>query len=101
MAVAAERAARHVSVCLRVLQAPYAVGAHADHVVAVACRVAGGLDPGNPCIPGPVSFVPLPAQQVADRAAGHLHDGRRPGRAGIQSTVLRSHKIMIRNNVLA
>ena len=75
-AVAADRAARYVSVCLRVLQAPYALGAHADHVVAVARRVAGGLDPGNPCIPGPVSFG---AQQVADRAAGHLHDGRRQG----------------------
>jgi hypothetical protein len=28
-------------------QVPYAVGAHADHVVAVAYRVAGGLDPNG------------------------------------------------------
>ena len=32
--------------------------------------------PGHPRIPGPVSLVPLPAQQVADPAPGHLHDGR-------------------------
>ena len=75
-AVPAKRPARHILVCLRVLQAPYAVGAHAYHVVAVADRVAGGLDPGHPCIPGPVSLVPLPAQQVADPAPGHPHDGR-------------------------
>jgi hypothetical protein len=45
--VASERAARHVLVCLRVLQAPYAVGAHADHAVAVAYRVTRGLDPNG------------------------------------------------------
>ena len=33
----------------------------------------------------PSCSVSLPAQQVADRAAGHLHDGRRPRRAGIKS----------------
>jgi hypothetical protein len=75
-AVAAECAARHVLVCVRALQAPYCVGAYAHDAVAVAYRVAGGLDPGNPRVPGPVYLMPLPAQQVADPAAGHLHDGR-------------------------
>jgi len=100
MAVAAERAAWHALVCLGVLQGPYAVGAHAYHPVAVAYWVACGLDPGDPCVPGPVSFVSLPAQQVAEHAPGHLHYGRRPRRASVQSTVLRSHQIMIRNQVL-
>ena len=46
-AVAAKRAARHALVCFRALRAPYAVGVHADHMVAVAYRVAGGLDPNG------------------------------------------------------
>src|SRR6266567_1321020 len=72
--VAAEHAARHALVRLGILQSPYCVGAHAHDMVAVAHRVAGGLNPGHPRMPGPVSFVLLPAQQVADPAPGHLHD---------------------------
>ncbi len=75
MAVATERAAWHVLVSIGALQAPDTVSAHAYHVVPMAYRVAGGLDPGNPCIPGPVSLVLLPAEQVGDCAPGHLHDG--------------------------
>lgn len=51
-------------------------------------------------MPGPVSFMPLPAQQMADSASGHLHDGRRPWLAGVQPVVATSHKVMIRNRVL-
>ena len=52
-------------------------------------------------MPGPVSLVPLPAQQMADPAPGHLHDGRRRWRMAIQSAVLPSHKPMIRNHILS
>lgn len=100
-AVAATCAARHAGVGVGALQAPHCLGADAHDAVAVAYRVAGGLDPGHPRMPGPVSLMLLPAQQVADSAPGHLHDGRRRWRMGIQPTILRSHKPMIRNHVLA
>lgn len=100
MAIAAEGAARYLFVCLGPLQLPYRIGSHAHHVVAVTWRVAGGLDPGDPRMPGSVSFMPLPAQQMANSASGQLHDRRRPWLAIEQPAILTSHKIMIRNRVL-
>lgn len=99
MAVAAEHATRNASVPARIFQAPHRIGADADHVVAVADRVSGGLDPGHPRMPGPVPLMLLPAQQMPDPVPGQLHDGR-PGLAAIQPVTLSSHAPAIRNGVL-
>ena len=45
--IAATCAARHVRVGVRALQAPYRLSAHAHDTVAVAYRVASGLDPNG------------------------------------------------------
>ena len=42
-------------------------------------------------MPGLVSFMPFPAQQVNDPASGQLHDGRRPWCATVQPAVLTNH----------
>lgn len=74
--VAAEYPARYPRVDAGVLQAAHRFGADADDVVAVPDRIAGGLDPGHPGVPGPVSLVLLPAQQVPDAVPGEFHDRR-------------------------
>jgi hypothetical protein len=100
MAVAAEHAAGNAGVRAGSLQAPHRFGADADHVVAVADRVSGGLDPGHPRVPGPVPLMLLPAQQMPDPVPGQLHDRRRPRLAAIQLPTLSSHTPKIRNDVL-
>ena len=100
MAVAAEHAAGNAGVRAGSLQAPHRFGADADHVVAVADRVSGGLDPGHPRMPGPVPLMLLPAQQMPDPVSGQLHDRRRPRLAAIQLPTLSSHTPKIRNDVL-
>ena len=100
MAVAAEHAAGNAGVRAGSLQAPHRIGADADHMVAVADRVSGGLDPGHPRVPGPVPLMLLPAQQMPDPVSGQLHDRRRPRLAAVQLPTLSSHTPKIRNDVL-
>lgn len=100
MAVTAEHAAGNAGVRAGSLQAPHRFGADADHMVTVADRVSGGLDPGHPRMPGPVPLMLLPAQQMPDPVPGQLHDRRRPRLAAIQLPTLSSHTPKIRNDVL-
>jgi hypothetical protein len=64
MAIAAEGAARHSLVRLGALKWLHRAGSHAHNVVTVMKRVAGELDPGDPRMPGPVSFVPFPVSAI-------------------------------------
>ena len=51
-------------------------------------------------MPGSVSLVLFPAQQVRDTVPGELHDRRRPRPTAEQLIVEHSHRLRIRNHVL-
>ena len=78
--VPTEHPARYLGVGVRVFQGLHRLGAHADHVVTVpvADRIASGLYPGHPGIPGAVPLMLLPAQEMPDLVPCQLHDRRRP-----------------------